>query len=68
MTNAQQQQFDAERLISRKDTAALVGLSERSIDRKTREGTFPPRYVIGRSVFFRFAEILEWRDAKRVIA
>ena len=67
MTN-QQKQFDAERLISRKDVAALVGLSERSIDRKTREGTFPPRYVIGRSVFFRFAEILEWRDAKRVIA
>ena len=68
MTNAQQKQFDAERLISRKDTAALIGLSERSIDRKARTGELPERIVIGRSVFFRFAEILAWIESKRVIA
>lgn len=68
MTNAQQKQFDAERLISRKDTAALVGLSERTIDLYTRQGTFPPRYVIGRSVLFRYAEVLAWMASKRVTA
>ena len=68
MTNQQQKQFDAERLITRNDAAAIVGLSKRTIDRKTREGTFPARYVIGRNVYFRFAEIIEWRDAKRVVA
>ncbi len=68
MTNEQQKQFDAERLISRKDAAALVGLALRTIDLKTRTGDFPSRIVIGRSVFFRYAEILAWIESHRVVA
>ena len=67
MTNAQQN-LDSARLISRKDAAVLVGLSERTIDRKTRAGEFPQRFIIGRSIFFRFAEVLAWIEERRVIA
>lgn len=68
MTNEQQKQFDSERLISRKDTAALIGLALRTLDLKTRTGDFPSRIVIGRSVFFKYAEVLAWIESKRVIA
>ncbi len=68
MTIQQQKQFDAERLISRKDTAALIGLSERTIDRKDRAGELPARIVIDRSVFYRYAEILAWIESHRVVS
>ena len=68
MTNAQQKQFDADRLISRKDVALLIGKSERTIDRKDRAGKLPARIVIDRSVFYRYAEILAWIESKRVVA
>lgn len=59
--------LESARLISRKKVAALIGFSERTLDRKTREGTFPPRYVIGRSVYYRFAEVVEWIEQHRAI-
>ena len=61
----EQQILESARLISRKKVAALIGFSERTLDRKTREGTFPPRYVIGRSVYYRFAEVVEWIEQRR---
>lgn len=67
MTN-EQQSLESARLISRKKVASLIGFSERTLDRKTREGTFPPRYVIGRSVYYRFAEVIEWIEQRRTIA
>ena len=63
----EQQALESARLISRKKVAALIGFSERTLDRKTREGTFPPRYVIGRSVYYRFAEVIEWIEQRRAI-
>ena len=60
--------LESSRLISRKKVAALIGFSERTLDRKTREGTFPPRYVIGRSVYYRFAEVIEWIEQRRIEA
>ena len=60
----EQQTLESARLISRKKVAALIGFSERTLDRKTREGTFPPRYVIGRSVNYRFAEVIEWIEQR----
>ena len=59
--------LESSRLISRKKVAELIGFSERTLDRKTREGTFPPRYVIGRSVYYRFAEVIEWIEQRRTI-
>ncbi len=64
----EQQTLESARLISRKKVAALIGFSERTLDRKTREGTFPPRYVIGRSVYYRFAEVIEWIEQRRIEA
>ena len=64
----EQQALESARLISRKKVAALIGFSERTLDRKTREGTFPPRYVIGRSVYYRFAEVIEWIEQRRTEA
>ena len=64
----EQQTLESARLISRKKVAALIGFSERTLDRKTREGTFPPRYVIGRSVYYRFAEVIEWIEQRRTEA
>ena len=64
----EQQTLESARLISRKKVAALIGFSERTLDRKTREGTFPPRYVIGRSVYYRFAEVVEWIEQRRTDA
>lgn len=64
----EQQTLESARLISRKKVAALIGFSERTLDRKTREGTFPPRYVIGRSVYYRFAEVVEWIQQRRTEA
>ena len=63
----EQQALESARLISRKKVAALIGFSERTLDRKTREGTFPPRYVIGRSVYYRLAEVIEWIEQRRAI-
>ena len=60
--------LESSRLISRKKVAELIGFSERTLDRKTREGTFPPRYVIGRSVYYRFAEVIEWIEQRRTEA
>ena len=63
MTNEkqnQQQNFESQRLIRRKKVAELIGFGERTLDRKTREGTFPPRYVFGRSVYYRYAEVIEY--------
>ncbi len=60
--------LESSRLISRKKVAALIGFSVRTLDKKTREGTFPPRYVIGRSVYYRFAEVIEWIEQRRAIA
>ena len=60
--------LESSRLISRKKVAALIGFSERTLDKKTREGTFPPRYVIGRSVYYRFAEVIEWIEQRRIEA
>ena len=59
--------LESSRLISRKKVAELIGFSERTLDRKTREGTFPPRYVIGRSVYYRFTEVIEWIEQRRAI-
>ena len=59
--------LESSQLISRKKVAELIGFSERTLDRKTREGTFPPRYVIGRSVYYRFAEVIEWIEQRRAI-
>ena len=59
--------LESSRLISRKKVAALIGFSERTLDRKTREGTFPSRYVIGRSVYYRFTEVIEWIEQHRAI-
>ena len=53
-------------LISRKKVAELIGFSERTLDRKTREGTFPPRYVFGRSVYYRYAEVIEYIEKHRI--
>ena len=58
--------LESSRLISRKKVAALIGFSERTLDKKTREGTFPPRYVIGRSVYYRFAEVIQWIEQRRI--
>ena len=58
--------LESSRLISRKKVAALIGFSERTLDKKTREGVFPPRYVIGRSVYYRFAEVIEWIEQRRI--
>ena len=58
--------WESSRLISRKKVAELIGFSERTLDKKTREGTFPPRYVIGRSVYYRFAEVIEWIEQRRI--
>ena len=58
--------LESSRLISRKKVAALIGFSERTLDKKTREGSFPPRYVIGRSVYYRFAEVIEWIEQRRI--
>ena len=58
--------LESSRLISRKKVAALIGFSERTLDKKTREGFFPPRYVIGRSVYYRFAEVIEWIEQRRI--
>ena len=58
--------LESSRLISRKKVAALIGFSERTLDKKTREGTFPARYVIGRSVYYRFAEVIEWIEQRRI--
>ena len=58
--------LESSRLISRKKVAELIGFSERTLDRKTREGTFPSRYVIGRSIYYRFAEVIEWIEQRRI--
>ena len=60
--------LESSRLLSRKKVAALIGFSERTLDKKTREGNFPPRYVIGRSVYYRFAEVVEWIEQRRTEA
>ena len=59
--------LESSRLISRKKVAALIGFSERTLDRKSREGTFPSHYVIGRSVNYRFTEVIEWIEQHRAI-
>lgn len=66
MTN-ELQSIESVQLIGRKKVAKLIGFSERTLDRKTREGTFPPRYVIGRGVYYRFAEVIEWIEQRRII-
>ena len=55
-------------LIGRKKVAELIGFSERTLDKKTREGTFPPRYVIGRSVYYRLADVLAYIEKCRADA
>ena len=59
--------LESSRLISRKKVAALIGFSARTLDKKTREGTFPSRYVIGRNVYYRVAEVIEWIEQHRSI-
>ena len=53
-------------LIRRKKVAQLIGFSERTLDKKTREGTFPTRYIIGRSVYYRLAEVIEYIEKLRI--
>ena len=68
MLNNELKILESSRLISRKKVAALIGFSDRTLDKKTREGTFPPRYVIGRNVYYRVAEVIEWIEQCRIEA
>ena len=58
--------LESSRLIRRKKVAELIGFSERTLDKKTREGTFPPRYVIGRNVYYRLEDVLAFIEKCRV--
>jgi predicted DNA-binding transcriptional regulator AlpA len=48
---------------SKQDTAALLGVSERTLDRWAREGKGPPRTPLGGSVVYRRQAVLDWLAA-----
>lgn len=51
---------DAERLLDASATSEIVGLSKDTIRRQTKEGKFPCPIKIGRSVRWRYSEIMSW--------
>lgn len=51
---------NSEELLTKKQFAGLLKLSQRSVDRKIQTGDFPPGLKLGGAVRWRKAEIERW--------
>ncbi|HMN37314.1 MAG TPA: helix-turn-helix domain-containing protein [Hyphomicrobium sp.] len=55
---------DNRRLVTPAELAALIGLSEKTLENRRANGTGPKSFKIGRRVFYRVADVRAWLQAQ----
>lgn len=58
--------YNPNRLLTRVQVQAELGLSRRWLEVAAVRGDGPPFVKIGRSVFYRYGDLIEWIAARRV--
>jgi predicted DNA-binding transcriptional regulator AlpA len=57
--------IDSRRFVHQRRAAAILGRSQRTLQRWRKEGIGPPSTKIGRTVYYEISKLLEWLETQR---